>query len=141
MAVPMTPSRFGNSYSGGSAPYAADAPSMADTLPSVDFAFNDLRERMASFTARFDDFIERGRKRVLEERNAFRMNVAELQGESVRPFCGSSVARSLTSRDLQRRKEVGIKQSQILRQSQPRLPRRWRKRLKRPRSCTPPSRL
>jgi len=83
MAIPMTPSRFGNSYSGASAPYTADAPSMADTLPSVDFAFNDLRERMANFTARFDDFIERGRKRVLEERNAFRMNVAELQGKSI----------------------------------------------------------
>jgi len=36
---------------------------------------------MARFTARFDDFIEQGRKRVLEERNQFRMNVAELQGK------------------------------------------------------------
>lgn len=53
---------------------------MADTLPVVDFNFNDLRERMAQFTVRFDDFIERGRKRVLEERNAFRMNVADLAG-------------------------------------------------------------
>lgn len=53
---------------------------MADSLPSVDFGFNDLRERMTAFTARFDDFIERGRKRVLEERNVFRMNVAELEG-------------------------------------------------------------
>lgn len=53
---------------------------MADNLPSVDFGFNDLRERMTQFTQRFDDFIERGRKRVLEERNAFRMNVAELEG-------------------------------------------------------------
>lgn len=54
---------------------------MADSLPSVDFGFNDLRERMTAFTHRFDEFIERGRKRVLEERNAFRMNVAELEGE------------------------------------------------------------
>lgn len=54
---------------------------MADTLPSIDFGFNDLRERMAQFTVRFDEFIEKGRKRVLEERNAFRMNVAELEGE------------------------------------------------------------
>ena len=37
---------------------------------------------MTAFTHRFDEFIERGRKRVLEERNAFRMNVAELEGES-----------------------------------------------------------
>lgn len=53
---------------------------MADSLPSVNFGFDDLRERMARFTARFDDFIEKGRKRVLEERNQFRMNVTELQG-------------------------------------------------------------
>lgn len=55
-------------------------PSMADTLPSIDFGFDDLRERMARFTVKFDAFIEQGRKRVLEERNQFRMNVAELQG-------------------------------------------------------------
>ncbi|KAK1761315.1 chromosome segregation protein Spc25-domain-containing protein [Echria macrotheca] len=54
-------------------------PSMADTLPSINFGFDELRERMAKFTARFDAFIEQGRKRVLEERNQFRMNVAELQ--------------------------------------------------------------
>ena len=78
----MTPSRFGNSFSGGNqAQYGAAAPSIADTLPSVDFGFNELRERMAQFTARFDDFIERGRKRVLEERNAFRMNIADLEGK------------------------------------------------------------
>ena len=84
MAVPLTPSRFGSSYSGSQAPYIANAPSMADSLPSIDFGFNDLRERMAQFTVRFDDFIERGRKRVLEERNVFRMNVAELEGERTR---------------------------------------------------------
>ena len=62
-------------------PYlVTDAPSMLDTLPSINFGFDDLRERMAQFTARFDDFIERGRKRVLEERNHFRLNMAELQG-------------------------------------------------------------
>jgi kinetochore protein Spc25 len=54
---------------------------MADTLPSIDFGFDDLRDRMAKFTAKFDAFIEQGRKRVLEERNQFRMNVAELQGK------------------------------------------------------------
>lgn len=59
---------------------AAEPPSMADSLPTVNFGFEELRDRMAKFTARFDEFIEKGRKRVLEERNAFRMNVAELQG-------------------------------------------------------------
>lgn len=76
----MTPNRFGNSFSGSQSQYGVHAPSMADSLPSIDFGFNDLRERMAQFTVRFDDFIERGRKRVLQERNAFRMNVAELEG-------------------------------------------------------------
>lgn len=55
-------------------------PSVADTLPSIDFGFDDLRDRMAKFTAKFDAFIEQGRKRVLEERNQFRVNMAELQG-------------------------------------------------------------
>ncbi|KAI4859784.1 chromosome segregation protein Spc25-domain-containing protein [Hypoxylon rubiginosum] len=58
---------------------AATAPSMADSLPSINFGFDELRDRMAKFSARFDTFIEQGRKRVLEERNHFRMNVAELQ--------------------------------------------------------------
>ena len=57
-------------------------PSLADTLPNINFGFDDLRDRMAKFTAKFDAFIEQGRKRVLEERNQFRMNVAELQGKS-----------------------------------------------------------
>lgn len=59
---------------------APAGPSIADTLPSIDFGFDDLRERMAKFTAKFDAFIEQGRKRVLEERNQFRVNMAELQG-------------------------------------------------------------
>lgn len=59
---------------------APAGPSVADTLPSTEFGFDELRDRMTKFTARFDAFIEQGRKRVLEERNQFRMNVAELQG-------------------------------------------------------------
>lgn len=71
---------------------------MADTLPSIDFGFDDLRDRMAKFTAKFDAFIEQGRKRVLEERNQFRMNVAELQGKQkhrVTPSIASTVTTSL----------------------------------------------
>ncbi|KEY69672.1 hypothetical protein S7711_03156 [Stachybotrys chartarum IBT 7711] len=52
--------------------------SAADSLPNINFGFDDLRDRMAKFSARFDAFIEQGRKRVLEERNQFRLNVAEL---------------------------------------------------------------
>ncbi|ORY64393.1 chromosome segregation protein Spc25-domain-containing protein [Pseudomassariella vexata] len=60
-------------------PMSATAPSMADSLPSINFGFDELRDRMAKFSARFDTFIEQGRKRVLEERNQFRMSIAELQ--------------------------------------------------------------
>ena len=59
---------------------SAEAVSMADTLPSVNFGFDNLRERMAQFTARFDDFIEKGRKKVLEDRNEYRTRIAELRG-------------------------------------------------------------
>jgi kinetochore protein Spc25 len=60
-----------------------DVPSMADQLPSINFGFDDLRARMNQFTTRFDTFIENGRRRVLEERNQFRMNVAELHGTAL----------------------------------------------------------
>lgn len=53
---------------------------MADQLPSINFGFDDLRNRMNQFTTRFDAFIEQGRRRVLEERNQFRVNVAEMHG-------------------------------------------------------------
>ncbi|KAL0940617.1 kinetochore protein spc25 [Colletotrichum truncatum] len=54
-------------------------PSVADTLPNANFGFDELRDRMSKFSSKFDIFIEQGRKRVLEERNQFRMNIAELQ--------------------------------------------------------------
>lgn len=59
----------------------AAAPSIADTLPSINWGFDDLRDRMNKFSAKFDAFIEQGRKRVLEERSQFRMNVEELNGK------------------------------------------------------------
>lgn len=58
-----------------------DVPSMADQLPSINFGFDELRSRMNQFTARFDAFIEKGRRQVLDERNQYRMNVAELHGK------------------------------------------------------------
>jgi kinetochore protein Spc25, fungi type len=61
-------------------PMSVDAPSMTDSLPSIQFGFEDLRDRMARFTARFDEFIENGRKRVLEEKNQFRMDIINLRG-------------------------------------------------------------
>lgn len=64
------------------APLASShAPSMADTLPTtIDFGFDGLRSHMAAFTQRFDEFIERGRRRVLEERNAYRGRAGEMSG-------------------------------------------------------------
>lgn len=69
---------------------SADAPSMADQLPSINFGFEDLRSRMAQFSAKFDNFIERGRKQILEERNQFRLNLAEFQGMFVHMYTYSS---------------------------------------------------
>jgi kinetochore protein Spc25 len=88
-AVMNTPShaRFDASFgaSGLRGPYLTpDPPSMVDQLPSIKFGFDDLRDRMARFTQRFDDFIDQGRKRVLEERNHFRINMSEIQGRSFR---------------------------------------------------------
>lgn len=59
-------------------PHSRD--SIAETLPSVNFGFEELRDRMTKFTLRFDAFIEKERKRVLDERNQFRKNVSEAQG-------------------------------------------------------------
>jgi kinetochore protein Spc25, fungi type len=74
---------------------------MAESLPKINFGFEELRDRMAQFTTKFDDFIETGRKRVLEERNQFRMNVAELRGVYQFPLIDEVILtqeRSLTLR-------------------------------------------
>lgn len=64
-------------------PYSTSAsPSMAESLPPLNFKFDELRASMNEFTKRFDAFIEQGRKMVLEERNQFRMSIAEVQGMS-----------------------------------------------------------
>jgi kinetochore protein Spc25, fungi type len=55
-------------------------------LPQVNFNFEDLRQRMSAFTVKFDAFIERGRKRVLEERNEFRGRLGEIAGECKPPL-------------------------------------------------------
>jgi hypothetical protein len=54
----------------------------------VDLNFEDLRQRMSAFTAKFDAFIEKGRKRVLEERNSFRGRLGELNGACFVFFSG-----------------------------------------------------
>ena len=49
-------------------------------LPSIDFGFEKLRDRMVQFTKRFDTFIEGSRKRMLEEKNEFARTIAEDKG-------------------------------------------------------------
>ncbi|CAZ79241.1 unnamed protein product [Tuber melanosporum] len=51
--------------------------SMAATLPQINFGFEELKDRMARFTVRFDDFIEKGRRRILEEKNEFAKTIVE----------------------------------------------------------------
>ena len=63
------------------------APSLAESLPTVNFGFDELRQQMATFTDHFDSFIAKQRKRVLEERNQFRIAVAELQGSLLQFPC------------------------------------------------------
>jgi kinetochore protein Spc25 len=60
---------------------SAAAHSLADQLPGVHFGFDELRDRMARFTARFDAFNSEGRKRVYEQREQFKLAMGELEGE------------------------------------------------------------
>ncbi|KAI5809008.1 chromosome segregation protein Spc25-domain-containing protein [Peziza echinospora] len=46
-------------------------------LPVINLGFDELRERMNRFTIRFDEFIEKGRRRLLVEKNEFARNVTE----------------------------------------------------------------
>ena len=71
---------FSASASSRAAAPMSPQPHPLTQLPNVDFNFEDLRQRMSAFTVKFDAFIERGRKRVLEERNEFRERLGELAG-------------------------------------------------------------
>jgi hypothetical protein len=79
-------SSFLASQNGPKSPSYSDNP--LTQLPRVDFNFEDLRQRMNAFTVKFDAFIEKGRKRVLEERNEFRGRLGELSGM----FCSTLVS-------------------------------------------------
>lgn len=54
-------------------------------LPQINFGFEELKERMARFTVRFDDFIEKGRARILQERNEFVKTIVEDKGSNPSP--------------------------------------------------------
>jgi hypothetical protein len=93
-------SSFRASQNGPKSPPYSDNP--LTQLPHVDFNFEDLRQRMNAFTVKFDAFIEKGRKRVLEERNEFRGRLGELSGMcahnyfiSLFPFAGRMLITTL----------------------------------------------
>jgi hypothetical protein len=83
-----TSSSFRASQNSGLPPQSENA---LTQLPRVDFNFEDLRQRMSTFTAKFDAFIEKGRKRVLEERNGFRGRLGELSGMFLLSRSGQSL--------------------------------------------------
>ncbi|KAJ5974766.1 hypothetical protein N7481_008473 [Penicillium waksmanii] len=77
VSSPSEPSR---AASGMHPPLAsANAPSIADSLPSINFGFEGLRNRMAQFTTKFDAAIAHSRKQVHEDRDQFHAKLAELQ--------------------------------------------------------------
>lgn len=51
---------FDNAHSTSKMLSSTQTPSVADILPSINFGFDDLRDRMARFTDRFDEFIAKG---------------------------------------------------------------------------------
>ncbi|KAK6499244.1 kinetochore-associated Ndc80 complex subunit spc25 [Arthrobotrys conoides] len=57
---------------------ASIPPNIAAQLPNVNFGFDELKERMAKFTAAFDEFIEKRREKALEARTAFARDLADL---------------------------------------------------------------
>lgn len=90
----LAPSAFSTSTSSFRTSQSRHAPySYADSsltqLPAVEIPFDELRRRMAEFTSKFDAFIERGRKRVLEERNDFKARLSELNGTSPASSCNA----------------------------------------------------
>ncbi|KAA8893725.1 chromosome segregation protein Spc25-domain-containing protein [Sphaerosporella brunnea] len=58
-----------------------ETPPMATALPSIDFGFESLKERMNQFTIRFDEFIAQGRHRILQDKNDFEKTMAELKDQ------------------------------------------------------------
>lgn len=73
------PDAFSHSMRHTSHSTTAPHSATADTLPSIDFGFDNLRRDMSQFRLQFDDFIERGRRRVLAERSQFQAKIADIQ--------------------------------------------------------------
>lgn len=91
VSSPSEPSR---AASGMRPPLAsADASSIADSLPNINFGFEGLRDRMAQFTTKFDAAIAHRRKQFHEDRDQFHVKLTELQGMTK----SYSVSRCITS--------------------------------------------
>ncbi|KAF3936375.1 hypothetical protein ABW19_dt0200417 [Dactylella cylindrospora] len=58
---------------------AAIPPNIAAQLPSVNFGFEELKERMNKFTMAFDEFVEKRREKALEDRTNFARDLADIK--------------------------------------------------------------
>ncbi|KAF7508743.1 hypothetical protein GJ744_008990 [Endocarpon pusillum] len=104
---------FSASASSRAAAPMSPQPNPLTQLPNVDFNFEELRQRMSAFTVKFDAFIERGRKRVLEERNEFRERLGELtedqrlKSQSIATLSSATTThRSLLAREQSEKEEM-----------------------------------
>lgn len=57
--------------------------SLATSLPGADLGTAELRAQMAAFTAKFDDFTDRRKRAVLEDKNDFQRTVERIKGVSL----------------------------------------------------------
>ncbi|KAJ4306881.1 kinetochore-associated Ndc80 complex subunit spc25 [Collariella sp. IMI 366227] len=83
-------------------------PSLADTLPNINFGFDELRDRMAKFTTRFDGFIEQGQDQRMKKKdieilqlktNTYQQTMAKEAAETRE--MQTSIAQLTTQRDRQ----------------------------------------
>ncbi|EWC45759.1 hypothetical protein DRE_05096 [Drechslerella stenobrocha 248] len=65
---------------------AAIPPNIAAQLPSVNFGFDELKERMAKFTLSFDDFIEKQRERqeTVDNHKTIKKNIEHYEQEEIK---------------------------------------------------------
>jgi hypothetical protein len=69
--------------SAGKDVYLSLTPALEQMLPLLNFGYDDLRERMVSFSSRFTKFMEQSRKNSLETKNEFNKRIGEDKGISI----------------------------------------------------------
>jgi len=68
------------SYDSTTSTFPTIPSNIAAQLPSVHFGFDELKERISKFTLEFDQFIEARRVKMLEDKNAFIKEIADVKG-------------------------------------------------------------